>query len=138
MRIIRGSENTMWFWHLWVPLQAHVPDWLQEYILWIDPYEWSIFKIHDILSWSGVQWWRFPEYLEEVHNFKVKSTGKTNKILCSLCNHGFYKASPGCMFNQPDVDYETDIRVKSWMDWKCYKQHRMICKYNKRVKAALI
>ena len=50
---MRGSEITMWFWRLWVPLQAHVPDWLQEYILWIDLYEWSIFKIHD----SGKENW---------------------------------------------------------------------------------
>ena len=40
VRIIIGSEHTSWFWHLWVPLQEHVPDWWQEYILWI--YESSI------------------------------------------------------------------------------------------------
>ena len=38
VRIIIGSENTTWFWRLWVPLQEQVPDWWQEYMLWIDPY----------------------------------------------------------------------------------------------------
>ena len=72
VRILRGSERTRWFWPLWVPLQGHVPDWWQEYVLWIHPHERSNFKIHDILGLSGVQWgiysewkklWRFPEDL---------------------------------------------------------------------------
>ena len=37
VRIMIGSEHTSWFWHLWVPLQEHGPDWWKEYILWIDP-----------------------------------------------------------------------------------------------------
>ena len=46
----------------------------------------------------------------------VKSTGKINKTLCSIYDHGFCKAGPGCLFNQPDVDSETRIRGKSCRD----------------------
>ena len=56
VRIITGSEHTTCFWRLWLSLQAHVPDWWQEYISWIDPYERSIFKNHYMLGCSGVQW----------------------------------------------------------------------------------
>ena len=38
---------------------------------------------------------------------KLTSCGKTNQIWCSLYNHGFYKAAPGYMFIQPDVNCET-------------------------------
>ena len=55
----------------------------------------------------------FLNILKKYMNLKVKSTGKTNKIRCSLYNHGFYKVAPGCKFDQPDVDCETHIRVKS-------------------------
>ena len=42
------------------------------------------------------------------------------------------------MLNQPDVDCETHVRVKSWMDWKCYKQNRMICKCSKSKRGFVI
>ena len=38
--IMWESEHTRWFRRQWLPLQGHVPDWWQEYILWIeDPKE---------------------------------------------------------------------------------------------------
>ena len=55
----------------------------------------------------------FLNTLKKHKIFKVKPTGKTNKIWCIPYNCGFYKTDPGCMFNQPDVDCGTHIRVKS-------------------------
>ena len=46
----------------------------------------------------------FLNILKKFNNLKVRSTGKINKIRCSLYNHGFCKAAPGCTLNQPDVD----------------------------------
>ena len=51
-------------------------------------------------------------FLNILKKYKILSTVKTNKISCSLYNNVFYKAAPGCMFNQPDMDCETDMRVK--------------------------
>ena len=62
--------------------------------------EWKIFK-------------KFPQDLKEVEGLKLKSTGKPNKILCSFYSQGFYKAGPGCMFDHPDVDCRTYIRVEN-------------------------
>ena len=53
-------------------------------------------------------WSKMGNILKKCKILKVKSTGKTNKFRCSLYNHGFYKASPGCMFDQPDMDFETE------------------------------
>ena len=55
----------------------------------------------------------FLNILKKYNILKVKSAGKTNKIRCSLYNHGFYKAAPVCMFNHPDVDCQTHITVTS-------------------------
>ena len=55
----------------------------------------------------------FLNILKNYKILKVKSTGKTNKIKFSLYNHGFYKTASGCIFNQPDVDIGTHIRVES-------------------------
>ena len=37
---------------------------------------------------------------EKHHIVKVKSTGKTNKILCSFYNQGVCKADPGVSFQR--------------------------------------
>ena len=58
----------------------------------------------------------FLKILKKYKIFKVKSTGETNKILCSFYNQGFCRAGPGCMFDHPDGDCETHIRVKSCRD----------------------
>ena len=77
-----------------------------QYILWINPYKRS----------SGVHVTVKERYCEDflkIKFFKVISPGRTNKIWCSYCYQGFFKAGPGCMSDHPDVVCVTPMRGKS-------------------------
>ena len=96
----------------------------------------SKFMIHDLVynGKSTVNERDCEDFLNMFKKYKILKLNqlvKQIKSRCSLYNHCFYKSAPGCMFHQFDMDCETHIRVKSGIDWKCYKQHRMICKYSK-------
>ena len=45
-----------------------------------------------------------------------RPTGRTNKIWCRFYNQGFYKVDPGCLYDNPDMDCETHLRVKFYWD----------------------
>ena len=84
--------------------------------IWVEDFQnsWYLSLISRLIGLSPVHERHCEDFLNILKNYKilkVKSTCKTNKIRCSLYNHGFYKAAPGRMFNQPDVYCETHIRV---------------------------